>query len=113
MFFILGGFLGGLVVAGIGAWKDSRWEPFRWASFWRSPILGAGWAFVLGQVFSAQPLILIVLAAMSLERVSVELWKGIIRRRPSKFRQPERDRGWLLEGLGRLRSRKYEKPPEC
>ena len=106
MSFVFGGFLGGLVIACIGAWKDSLWEQFRWSSFWRSPILGAAWAFILGHFFQAQPLILIALAAMSLERVSVELWKGILRRRPSKFSTDGRDRGWLRDLLARHLRRK-------
>ncbi len=97
MLFVLTGFCFGLVVAIIGAWKDSRWEPFRWGSFFRSPVLGAFWAFVLSFPCQRQPVLLVALAAMSLERVSVELWKGCLRRRPSKFNHPDRDTGWITK----------------
>lgn len=97
MLFALAGLGFGLVVAIIGAWKDSRWEPFRWGSFFRSPILGAFWALMLGILYHQQPILLVALAAMSLERVSVELWKGLLRRRPSKFNHPDRDTGWITK----------------
>lgn len=95
MLFAFAGLCFGLVVATIGAWKDSRWEPFRWSSFWRSPVLGVFWSLVLSVPFHRQPVFLVALAAMSLERVSVELWKGCLRRRPSKFNHPDRDTGWI------------------
>ena len=86
----------GLIVATIGAWKDTRWEPFRWRTFWRTPIIAGVCACMLA-LHRLPWWLLIGFAAIAVERVCVELWKGIVRHPPSKFRQPERDTGWLVE----------------
>ncbi|MBI2984402.1 MAG: hypothetical protein HYY50_02150 [Candidatus Kerfeldbacteria bacterium] len=102
---LLTGFLGlflGCLVATIGAWKDSRWEPFRWGTFWRSPIVTCLVALLLATKFPNQPKLLLGLAAVALERLLVETWKGCLRQKPSKFVQPERDTRWLRQQLSAL-----------
>ncbi len=101
MWVILLGLCCGLVVATIGAWKDSRWEPFSWTTFIRSPLVCIAWTCVLSILFHGNSIVLIVLSAAALERISVEFWKGIIRKRPSKFSHPDRDTGWVRDEMCR------------
>ena len=94
------GFVLGTWVAVMGAWKDTLFEPFEIRKFFRSPLIVAAWAFILGLICHGQSFVLIALAAISLERLSVESWKALIRKPPSKFARETKDRGWLLDRLG-------------
>jgi hypothetical protein len=85
----------GLLVAGVGAWKDTMWEEFRWRTFLRSPVVTAIWAALLSIAFPNRDALLVALASAALERLSVEAWKGLIRRPPSKFARSERDTRWV------------------
>lgn len=89
----------GFIVAIVGAWKDTLWEPFRWGSFWRSPIITTTWAVVLLYSFVSSHWLLISLSSVALERLTVEIWKGIWRRKPSKFADPLRDTHWVSRRL--------------
>jgi hypothetical protein len=87
----------GFLVATIGALKDKRWEPFRWRTFFRSPTLTFGWVAILTVVPEGFRWLFLPIAAISMERISVEAWKGLLGRMPSKFRSPSRDRGWIVD----------------
>lgn len=90
------GYIGGLITASMGAYKDTKWEPFELKKFLRSPILGAvgGASGIL--LYPSVPLELIMIFAMFIERITVETWKGLIRKKkPSKFDSPHRDTGWM------------------
>ena len=90
------GFFGGLFVALGGAAKDTKWEGFSRRKFIRSPIIALIWAFVLSMAFKFDEWIILMLCVVAMERLTVEVWKiGIRRTKPSKFNQPERDKGWL------------------
>ena len=91
----------GLGVAVVGAWKDTLWEPFSWRTFWRSPAVTVVWAGLLSSVLPGREALLIALAAASLERLSVETWKGLFRKRPSKFARRCRDSRWFFERIAR------------
>lgn len=103
---ILLGAVFGSIVALLGAWKDTQWEPFRWQSFFKTPILTVSWAFVLSRRYPRVPWVLLSLSAVALERLTVETWKGLLRRPPSKFRRRRhsrvRDTQWLRLRLRRL-----------
>lgn len=94
------GFASGLLTASGGAYKDVQWEPFSWRTFLRSPIVGAGWGGALGAIAPSAPWVLIGLACIGGERLSVEAWKALRRKMPSKFKHEKRDWGWLLHRLG-------------
>lgn len=96
---ILAAFALGMITAGIGAWKDSVWEPFRTMTFVRSPTIATAWGFALWYTARSSNWFIVALAAIALERFTVETWKAILRKRPSKFQSPERDTRWLLERL--------------
>lgn len=91
----------GIVVATIGAWKDMQWEPFSFKTYIRSPILCLLWSIPLVLYFQTERTILIALAAISMERLTVELWKGLLRKMPSKFKSENRDTQWVKERIRR------------
>ena len=95
----------GIIVACIGAWKDTLWEPFRWRSFVRTPILVLIWALMLQFLFQDSSSILVALAAIAMERFTIEGWKAVLRPMPSKFRRKTRDTLWLLVRWRELRHR--------
>jgi len=97
--------LAGLVVAICGAWKDTLFEPFELRKFFRSPLVVALWSLILFCFYRREPSLLLILSACALERLSVEGWKGIIRKPPGKFAHPQRDTRWLskrLKGQGTI-----------
>ena len=85
----------GIVIATLGAWKDTQWEPFSFKTYLRSPLLCFLWSIPLVFYFHAQSPILIALSAVSMERLTVEFWKGIFRKMPSKFKSEFRDTQWV------------------
>lgn len=105
---ILIGLTSGLLVAIGGAWKDTKWEPFNWFTFARSPVVAAVWSFVIYAVAPQTHWFLLGLSSVGAERLTVETWKAFWRKMPSKFKQPNRDRGWLID---RIEHRSDNLPP--
>ncbi len=98
--FALGiGLLTGLLIACGGAWKDTKWEAFSWWTFLRSPLVAGAWGIVLHAWLPNANWLLLGLSCAGGERLSVETWKACWRRMPSKFKQANRDTGWLRERL--------------
>ena len=90
------GFLEGV----FGAWKDTLFEPFSWKTFFRSPIVVSIWSILIGFfLFPTAHYFLVGASALGMERFSVEAWKAIIRKPPSKFLRNDRDIGWLKKRL--------------
>ena len=85
----------GFIVASIGAWKDTQWEPFSFTTYLRSPIIAGLWSIPIIYFFNENSPILISLSAVSLERLAVESWKGLLRKMPSKFKNQHRDTQWV------------------
>lgn len=98
---VAGSFAVGLLVAFFGVLKDTLWESFSLAKFFRSPIIITICATGLLFLFTPSDFIEILLlwfAAVGLERLVTDFYKAIIRReKPSKFSRPQRDTGWLRE----------------
>lgn len=92
----LTGLVYGLAIASLGAIKDCRYEEFSFRKFLRSPIIAALWGAVLWLVLPVHP-ILTGLATGTLERITVELYKGVRGVKPGKFDYPLHDyrRDWL------------------
>ena len=104
MMLYLWGFFVGLVTASCGAWKDTLFESFELHKFFRSPVIAECMYLILLYFYfdlakHFYTLLLVLLAAASLERVAVEGYKAIIRQPPGKFRSPTKDRGWLRDRL--------------
>jgi hypothetical protein len=91
----------GFSVAILGAWKDTQWEPFSVKTFLRSPVLSILWAVILVSIFKNNNPLLIALSAISMERLTVESWKGLIRKMPSKFNNEERDTQWVKRRISK------------
>lgn len=89
----------GIMVATTGAWKDTVWEPFKWRTFFKSPVAITGWGIILTVIFPSEKWFFIALSATALERLSVEIWKGVFRKMPSKFKNPNKDTTWLLKRI--------------
>lgn len=94
---VLGAVILGFLEAACGAYKDTLFEEFDWSKFFRSPILTGISGLVVSQVWKAAPVPLLSIAAVSLERLSVEAWKAVIRQPPGKFNRMDRDTGWAIE----------------
>lgn len=75
----------GLVVAAGGAYKDAPYEGFKPATFWRSPMVAAVEAPILAELFDYPNPLLLALATMAAERVTVEGWKIARCKMPGKF----------------------------
>lgn len=76
------GLLTGLHAATWGAYKDAPFEGFRWRSYVRSIVVGGVAALLLAattSVESTQPAVLLVGLFYTLERLSTEWWKTILR----------------------------------
>ncbi len=96
IFYILfAGLMVGFFIATTGAMKDVRWEGFSRRKFVRSPIIAVIWAILLSMIFEFNEWIILALCAGMLERLTVEIWKMAIRKKPSKFNNPERDTRWF------------------
>lgn len=91
----------GFTIASIGAWKDTEWEPFSFRTYFRSPLLAGLWAIPIINLFQDNPPILIALSAISMERLTVESWKGLLRKKPSKFKNEDRDTQWIIKKVKR------------
>lgn len=69
------GVVSGLLVALGGAIKDSPYEGFEWQKFVRSPAIGAVEAPIIGRAFKEPHPVLIGLATVACERLTVETYK--------------------------------------
>lgn len=103
------GLLPGLVTAALGAYKDTSFEPFEPLKFWRSPVVTFLWYAAVDRWFPAQPVLLKMAAASTLERISVETYKAVWDVSPGKFKNARlingecraiKDRRWLPARLG-------------
>jgi hypothetical protein len=88
-----------MITASCGAWKDTLFEKFSITKFFRSPIGISAWALILHHFYSLSPSLLVAAAASSLERLTVEGWKAVIRKAPGKFQREGRDSGWLKDRI--------------
>ncbi len=92
------GFIYGLIIALLGALKDTRYENFNIIKFIRSPLITAIWAVILGYALPGLPLYIIGLSAIALERITVEIYKGIRslegKYKPGKFDYPMNEYAW-------------------
>jgi hypothetical protein len=100
------GFLVGLFIATTGAWKDTLFEEFDPFKYFRSPLITEIVYLILLSFYRQEAnqfkfLFLILLASAALERVVVEGYKAIIRQPPGKFKSPTKDRGGLLNRMGK------------
>jgi len=94
---LMGLFAGGFV-ATTGMLKDIRYEPFSLRKFVRSPIIALVWAIVGFLAFEVNDLFIMLGFCAGMERLTVEVWKGFLRRQmPSKFKSSDRDTTWLLK----------------
>ena len=93
---IMGLFAGGFV-ATTGMLKDIRWEPFSMKKYLRSPIIALIWAIVSFYAFQANDLFILMGFCAGMERITVEIWKGMLRKKPSKFNNANRDTQWLVD----------------
>jgi hypothetical protein len=94
------GLFAGTLIATFGAMKDTRWEGFSSRKFVRSPIIAIVWSIIAFYAFEVGDLFICLGFSAGFERLTVEVWKGFIRRKkPSKFNSPERDTRWLWEDV--------------
>ena len=85
---VMWGTFAGLMIAGIGAWKDAPIEGFEALKFFRSIAVTAAWGGLFATVSDDVPAILC--ASMGAERMAVECHKTfVIRAVPGKFRARE------------------------
>jgi hypothetical protein len=94
---IMGLFAGGFIAV-TGMLKDIRWEGFSLRKFVRSPIIAVVWSIVALYAFEVGDLFVCLGFCAGMERLTVEVWKAFLRKKPSKFNSPERDTGWLKHG---------------
>lgn len=94
---ILMGFFAGGFIATTGAMKDTQWEGFSWKKYVRSPCIAIFWAIVIFYAFEVNDYFVLSMASAGFERVTVEIWKGFVRNKPSKFKSEDRDSGWLQQ----------------
>ena len=94
---IMGLFAGGFI-ATTGMLKDVRWEPFSLRKFLRSPIIAVVWAVIAFYAFEVNDLFVCMGFSAGMERLTVEVWKGFLRRKkPSKFKGEHRDINWVMD----------------
>lgn len=93
------GFLGGTIVAMMGAWKDTLYEDFEVSKLMRSPLIGTVTGGLIAGTYPKLPGPVLLASSIAFERLSVEAWKAAIRKPPGKFARENRDTGWLLERL--------------
>lgn len=98
---IIIGFLTGLSVAILGAWKDTMYEGFSVIKFIRSPLCGCLGAVVAYLIYGSRlDIFLLFACAVTIERLMVETYKMLHwPYKPGKFSSPTRDRGWLIKRL--------------
>lgn len=92
---VMGGAAGMLCAIG-GAIKDSPHEGFKFATFWRSPLIGLACGAVTIPL-TPHPLIAFLCAGY-LERVSVEGWKIVRRQTPGKHSWKYSEWPWMWAG---------------
>jgi len=92
----IAGLFAGLFIAVSGALKDIRWEKFSWKKFWRTPLFSTTWAFLLILMFEFDEWIILMLASGAMERITTEIYKLQRRKKPDKFKSPDRDTEWFL-----------------
>jgi hypothetical protein len=84
--YLLIGLGGGLIVSSWQGFKDPPWEGFSTAKFLRSPLVGAGagaaafWIERSASILRIDNLGLLMLAAIAVERLAGEIYKGFLRR---------------------------------
>ncbi|MBI2085173.1 MAG: hypothetical protein HYT71_01530 [Candidatus Aenigmarchaeota archaeon] len=96
----------GLLIASLGAWKDTLWEPFILRKFFRSPIITTFWGWVISNIsfFQGSHWLLMAMAAVTMERLTVETWKALFRKMPGKFKRKKiRDTLWLPERINQIK----------
>ena len=94
---IMGLFAGGFI-ATTGMLKDVRWEKFSLRKFLRSPIIAVVWSIIAFYAFEVNDLFVCMGFSAGMERLTVEVWKGFIRRnKPSKFSSEHRDTNWAMK----------------
>jgi len=90
---IIIGSIAGLTVATTGAIKDTKYEKFKLNKFLRSPIIASFWGYVVNEEKEDIPLFLLYLSCISLERLTIEIYKLYRAKRgkykPSKFKKGE------------------------
>lgn len=79
------GFFSGLLVAIGGAIKDAPYEGFELVRFVRSPIIGAIEAPIISKAFKEPHPVLLGMATIATERMTVETYKLIRAKMPVKF----------------------------
>lgn len=91
------GALIGMITALLGAYKDTTFEGFEDATFWRSPIIAATYGLIGSSLFPKnKSKFLLATFSSTAERITVETWKATSGKKPGKFSWGvERDRGWL------------------
>lgn len=92
---VFAGVIAGLFIATSGALKDIRFEPFSWKKYLRTPIFSIIWAFVLPMAFYFNEWIILMLCCGAMERITTEIYKLKRRRKPDKFKSPDRDTEWF------------------
>ena len=98
----------GILIASLGAWKDTLWEPFAPRKFVRSPIITTFWGWVISNIsfFSGSHWLLMAMSAVTMERLTVETWKALFRKMPGKFKRRKiRDTCWLPERIEQAKKR--------
>ena len=103
---VLCGIVGGFIVALGGSYKDTLYEGFFWLRFFRSPVIGMFTGFIVGLVYPDLPLVALFGTSIAFERLCVETWKAVIRKKPGKFEMEGRDNEWLRIRFGRLFTKK-------
>lgn len=96
---MLFGLIGGLIIAITGAWKDTLFERFEVRKFIRSPIIAMIVGIIIVCIYPELPNLALLASSVGLERLVEEVWKGIIRKSPSKFKRNNRDTSWMRERL--------------
>lgn len=94
------GFLGGMAVAIMGAWKDTLYEDFQLSKLMRSPLIGTVTGGLIAGTYPSLPGPILLTSSIACERLAVEGWKAVIRKLPGKFARENRDTNWLPERLG-------------
>jgi len=96
------GLFAGIFTATAGALKDIRYEGFSRRKFIRSPIIAVIWAFLGLYAFIVQDYFVLLGFSAGMERLTVEIWKGFVRKKPSKFNSKNRDTGWIKEDAKKI-----------
>lgn len=85
---LAGLFAGGFIAFG-GAIKDSLYEGFSYWKFVRSPIIAVIWSIVGGFIFLISDFFVLMGFCAGLERITIEIYKIVIRKKPLKFSYAE------------------------